>query len=356
METTSQTQDQVTFFVCAYRQEEFIREAVAGALAQTYSPLEIILSDDCSPDRTFAIMQQIAASYAGPHRLVLNRNPSNIGLAAHFNRIVELATGELLIGSAGDDISLPNRTSACYEAWEQSGRRATSIHSDYLQIDRTGQSIERVFDSQVQVESGRVLEQPVSPLTFVRTLTPQVTGCAHSFSRQLFDRFGPLPENVVHEDEALAFRSVLAGRILYINSPLVKYRLHASNLNLRKNLLVTDFRRLLMHEEKHRRFVGWRIRMYEGFRKDLESARDQGLINQQDFERTLLEIDQLHRRNQLRERYLNAHFLGRFRIFYRCWREGLAAGEFQFFAPRLLPRAVLLGTRLLRNRVASRRK
>jgi len=42
----------VTFALVAYNQEQYIREAVEGAFAQTYEPLEIILSDDCSSDRT----------------------------------------------------------------------------------------------------------------------------------------------------------------------------------------------------------------------------------------------------------------------------------------------------------------
>jgi glycosyltransferase involved in cell wall biosynthesis len=52
----------VTFALFAYNQEKYIREAVEGALAQTYEPLEIILSDDCSSDRTFETMREMAAT------------------------------------------------------------------------------------------------------------------------------------------------------------------------------------------------------------------------------------------------------------------------------------------------------
>ena len=101
----------VTFALVAYNQERYIREAVEGALAQTYEPLEVILSDDCSTDRTFALMEQLAQDYVGPHRIVLNRNATNLGLCGHVNRVFSLATADVVVLAAGDDVSLPNRVS-----------------------------------------------------------------------------------------------------------------------------------------------------------------------------------------------------------------------------------------------------
>lgn len=57
----------VTFALFAYNQEDYVREAVQDAFAQTYEPLEIILSDDCSSDRTYQIMHEMAVAYRGPH-------------------------------------------------------------------------------------------------------------------------------------------------------------------------------------------------------------------------------------------------------------------------------------------------
>lgn len=48
----------ISYVVTAYNIERFVREAVECAFAQTYSPLEIVLSDDCSSDRTFEIMKK----------------------------------------------------------------------------------------------------------------------------------------------------------------------------------------------------------------------------------------------------------------------------------------------------------
>jgi glycosyltransferase involved in cell wall biosynthesis len=99
----------LTFAVAGFNQEAFVEEAVKGAFSQTYSPLELILSDDCSQDRTFEIMREMAAVYRGPHRVILNRNPARRSIGGHINRIVELSKGELIITAAGDDISLPER-------------------------------------------------------------------------------------------------------------------------------------------------------------------------------------------------------------------------------------------------------
>ena len=66
MNSKAQERPLVTFLQFSYNLEHFIREAVEGAFAQTYSPLQIILSDDCSTDKTFEITRAMAASTADP--------------------------------------------------------------------------------------------------------------------------------------------------------------------------------------------------------------------------------------------------------------------------------------------------
>ena len=122
----------------AFNQEKFIAEAVRGALSQTYSPLEIILSDDCSVDRTYEIIESMAAHYTGPHKIILNRNKSNLGLAGHSNRVTRMAHGELIVGAAGDDVSMPHRTAILYDAWDSIGKKAVYMHSRVIHMDECG--------------------------------------------------------------------------------------------------------------------------------------------------------------------------------------------------------------------------
>jgi glycosyltransferase involved in cell wall biosynthesis len=99
----------MSLLLFAYRQERYIEAAMRSALAQTYQPLEIIVSDDCSPDGTYAVMERIAAEYRGPHRLRINRNPVNLGMGAHYQHVLGMAEGRYLVLAAGDDISEPSR-------------------------------------------------------------------------------------------------------------------------------------------------------------------------------------------------------------------------------------------------------
>jgi glycosyltransferase involved in cell wall biosynthesis len=218
---TTQEKPLITFTLLAYNQERFIREAVKGALSQTYSPLEIILSDDHSTDCTFALMEKMVTEYCGRHTIILNRNEKNLGIGAHLNRCMELSHGELIVGAAGDDISLPERTFEIYHAWINSDKKAFSLDSRYEMIDESGSNI----------KSPPLKDPPQEQqlLHFSKTLINFAHGCSHAWHRKVFDIFGPLP-NISIEDVIIPSRSMLLGKVVRIDKVLVKYRSHRNNL------------------------------------------------------------------------------------------------------------------------------
>lgn len=211
----------VTFALFTYNQEGYIAEAIQGALSQTYSPLEIIISDDCSTDRTWEIVQREVANYTGPHKLVLNRNETNLGIGAHVNRVNELAQGELIVAAAGDDISLPNRVEELYLTYRESQEKYFCLFSDVRIIDENGHTKES-FLPKIQDDQ----------------LTAQVLACkggaiwgmSAAWTRSIFTFFGPMSDGVVFEDAVIPFRAALVGRVKFIDKPLVMYRRHANNV------------------------------------------------------------------------------------------------------------------------------
>jgi glycosyltransferase involved in cell wall biosynthesis len=212
----------ITFALFAYNQEQFIHEAVVGAFSQTYSPLEIIISDDFSTDRTFAIMTELVSAYHGPHTIILNRNKMNLGIGSHINLIMDLCHGELIVGAAGDDISFPERTVEIYRAWIDSDEKAFSIDSLYEVIDEYSNLL--ICQSQLMK-----LPQDDQLLYFSKTLVNYVSGCTHAWHRSVFEVFGPLPK-IILEDVAIPPRSMLLGKVICISKPLVKYRTHSNNV------------------------------------------------------------------------------------------------------------------------------
>ena len=207
----------VSFFVTAYRQEHLVRAAVEAAFAQTWQPLEILLSDDCSPDGTFAVMQAMAAAYRGPHRVILNRNPQNLGITAHVDRIMQLTSGDFVVQNAGDDVAVPERTAKLVAAWLASGRRAKAIHSGRRRLDEAGGQHE-VIDDGPRILAG------MTPLEVIRDHGTLV-GASLGWDRDLWRVFGPLGPTPVFDDFPTAFRASLIGDIGYVAEPLLGYRM-----------------------------------------------------------------------------------------------------------------------------------
>ncbi|MCG6307788.1 glycosyltransferase [Vibrio alginolyticus] len=208
----------VSFIIIAYNQEKYIEEAIRGAFAQTYEPLEIILSDDNSPDKTFEIMQRLAEEYDGPHKVVLNRNEPNLGIGGHTNRVMELSQGEFIVVNAGDDISFPNRVRDTVNKWVDCGQIDCVISAQSIQIGENGNvlSIEP-YESRSSLES-------LSSVENLATENGWLLGASLAFTKSLHDFFGPINKNVVAEDVILALRGAILGEILLLDAPLVYYR------------------------------------------------------------------------------------------------------------------------------------
>lgn len=225
----------VTFALFAYKHEPYIREAVAAALSQTYEPLEIILSDDCSPDRTFDIIQEMVSAYSGPHEIVLNRNPINFGkdrFGMHVNKVVELSHGDLIVFAAGDDISLPGRVQKLAELWYEAGARPGALYSALkIMSDEPDASAKIIYD--------KTPRKYASAGEYIRDRGIDVLGASVAYTRGVFEKFSELNPSTLFEDRALIFRAFLIGEVIHCNEPLVIYRRHAGNMS-GKSILQKD--------------------------------------------------------------------------------------------------------------------
>lgn len=213
--TSETSKPLVSYLLVTYNQEKYIKEAVESALAQTYSPLEIIISDDCSKDKTFEIIKETVADYKGPHKVILNRNEHNLGIANHMNKVMSMAKGELWVMGAGDDIAFTEKTERFAENWYKN-QNITALCSGYTLIDTDNKVVKTInmkpFGLSSQDKYSEIKESLWS-------------GCSVAFPAKLFKLFGKIKYKDSTEDRVLFRRAILLGQVFRIKEPLIYYRL-----------------------------------------------------------------------------------------------------------------------------------
>jgi glycosyltransferase involved in cell wall biosynthesis len=197
-----------------YNQEKFVSQAVNAALSQKCDPIEILITDDCSNDKTFDIVQDTVKNYKGPHKVLLNRNNENLGLSRHIDKAHELSSGEVIIGAAGDDISHPNRCQKIIDCFENKSPLLVFSYADV--IDSNGQASSHGYSNATLYKSNDIIEIARSGSLYL--------GATGAWHRNLYDKYGPL-EDYAYEDLVFGFRAALEKNFYILHEPLVTYRL-----------------------------------------------------------------------------------------------------------------------------------
>jgi glycosyltransferase involved in cell wall biosynthesis len=261
----------VTLALFAYNQERFIREAVEAALSQDYARLEIILSDDCSKDDTFQIIKALASNYRGPHKIIVSKNPINLGLAKHFSRIVGMARGEIIVVAAGDDISFPNRVAKSIEILSSEPEANFVSFTDNL-INEDGVHFRKVNRSVLNKITKVTLEDYIagSPL--------KLSGASRAYRKKIFEVFGELNAECPTEDTPSILRGLMLGFGLVSTEAVIFYRQHETNLSGPASLHSMRFEEIrnqylrdaefalhagLIANERHQEIKKWAEKNYE---------------------------------------------------------------------------------------------
>lgn len=120
-----------------YNGEQYLGLAVDSLLRQTFGDFELIISDNCSSDRTQQICEELTKR---DPRVRYHRTDQNVGAAANFNRVVELATGDLFAWANHDDLYAETYLEKCIEALDRTPG-AVSAYAQSIKIDPDGAQI-----------------------------------------------------------------------------------------------------------------------------------------------------------------------------------------------------------------------
>lgn len=125
----------VSVIVAAYNIESYLPRCLDSLLAQTYSPLEIILVDDGSTDNTAAICDR----YGTENENIKVIHRKNGGLSAARNSGLDAVSGDFIGYVDGDDWVEPQMYEAMVSACQETGAQIAACV--YREIGEGGEEI-----------------------------------------------------------------------------------------------------------------------------------------------------------------------------------------------------------------------
>lgn len=215
-----------TILFFAYNHEAFVEEALLSALGQDVGEFELVVVDDASTDGTRRIIEDVLLR-ATPAGVSVRRHYMDVngGLLAAVNDAMALATGEVFMMMAGDDVSLPDRLSQSLDVFDADSQ-VQLVYGGCVKIDEAGHEL-AAYPS---VERARTFDYGSGPWSRIYGgSSPH--GATAAYRRTLYDFFGPMMAGSHGEDNCYWVRALLLGWVHKHAACLIRWRQHAGNLS-----------------------------------------------------------------------------------------------------------------------------
>lgn len=209
----------IAVILMTYNQERYVWEALEGIRRQVRAPDEVVIADDGSTDGTRRLIIDYVRQYGLEGKWNLLLSPNNRGISQNLRDAIEVVRSRIIVGMAGDDISLPNRCGDVINLFDQYPRCAMIAMSGYV-IDQSGKVV-----GEVNQKDG-VFSDVHSA---IRYGNPRIFPVGIALRRKIIDDFGPIPVDVPNEDDQITFRGLVSGGIACSSIKAFKYRRHDSS-------------------------------------------------------------------------------------------------------------------------------
>jgi glycosyltransferase involved in cell wall biosynthesis len=210
----------VTVVLPTYNRADWLRGAIASVLRQTHENFVLIVSDNASDDNTPEVVRSF-----DDRRLEYVRHETNVGRHANIDRLIDRVETEYVVILCDDDALEPGHlaaTSAGLKRWPAAG----VAHTGCVSVDVNG-AIRRPHVRFVETASAVVVES--GEQFRKRSMREGWTVC---FSSAMFRRPALLEADRLREEDGIVDDFPLMLRIstrwdfVYVNEPLVRFRVH----------------------------------------------------------------------------------------------------------------------------------
>ena len=208
----------VSIIIPGYNNQTFIEDAIASAIDQTYSNVEIIVIDDGSTDSSLEIIKSFGDK-------VYWETGKNRGAPLARNRGIELAKGEYIKFLDADDVLLPD----CLEkqvsqAIQLPSTRKAIVYGDAIWVDQHNQPI-----ASSPLRSRQLKEDAIAHIL----ANSPLTSCPLHKREYLLEIGGFDPTLPRGQEYDLHLRLVLAGvEFLYYADSVYQYREYVDSSRL----------------------------------------------------------------------------------------------------------------------------
>ncbi|AYC33292.1 glycosyltransferase [Pseudomonas cavernae] len=208
-----------TVVVSCYNQEQYIRDCLESILSQkTDFSFDILVSDDCSVDRTQSIIKEYADKQPEKFKLILREK--NVGVSINYTRAHNSATGDVVFHIDGDDVMLPGKLQKQFDLFRGNSDVNLVFHRARYFSDDGSYEIETGSPS---LQEGGLMHFGMSDLALWGPITVHSAYAYRRNSR----RTRTISSDFTEWFFALDSLSQ-NGRAIYIDEVLVKYRCNPS--------------------------------------------------------------------------------------------------------------------------------
>jgi glycosyltransferase involved in cell wall biosynthesis len=255
----------ISVIIPSFNSARFVVQAVQSALAQTYSPVEIIVIDDGSNDNTRAVL----APFFERTRYVYQ---SNKGLSKARNRGIEEARGELIAFLDADDQWLPEKLAKQWDCLK-ANPSAGLVHTDTYQLYEPDGTQSYIYFGKERF-SGSCYSELFwgNRITVSSVIVP----------RRCLNRIGIFDEEIrgpTTQDLDLWLRIARHYPLAYVNEPLVVYRRHSANGSRNQCMMLEDDYYVLAKALKADPALWWTVGQGKAHLRIFELAFQAGYSN-----------------------------------------------------------------------------
>jgi glycosyltransferase involved in cell wall biosynthesis len=203
----------VSIVIPVYNGNNYLREAIDSALAQTYRNCEIIVVNDGSTDNT----EEICLSYGDRIRYF---SKENAGVATAVNLGIKNMRGEYFSWLSHDDICYPNKIQYQLETLRKLREYESIVIGNFDFLDMNiGQKV--LFDLETLCNSSQLTDSVYPALFGI------IHACVMLVHKSHIDRVGNLDENLrTTQDIDWIFRLLRGQKTVFIKQSLIAVRLH----------------------------------------------------------------------------------------------------------------------------------